>query len=429
MLRQEDIVNDILRIVAVPSFTDNAEDVVKCQTEYKAIAEEMGFVAHFEAGRKVLVIEPKEVCGVPEIGIVVHLDTVPFAKSEWSHNPLGEVTDGRIYGRGVVDDKAAAIMALHAVKELEGKIADSWQIIVGSCEEGDWSDMESYMNSNPKLPKFLFTIDGDGVQNGCRGYADIEVEFRRKALLPGIKVLKQLYVPNVTNNVVPGKAVAMVWQDVHQQEGKAVHSSIPETGENALMKLVDELRGIKEVVQEFPNFFELMSKIKNSTVQESIGFPADEIDCKEGCETIVVPVGCSLDGDDLTLTLNVRLCVHSCSSMISKMLMHICLNYDSNCYLRDMKLPAYVDSDSAYIQKMLESYEEVLGIETKPNVAMGTGYNSMLPNCVIFGPRFAVEHDEEDYCHAVDESRKISDVMKFTEILVRYLEKVWHNKN
>ena len=49
----------------------------------------MGFVARFEAGRKVLVVEPKEACEVPEIGIVVHLDTVPFAKSEWSHNPLG----------------------------------------------------------------------------------------------------------------------------------------------------------------------------------------------------------------------------------------------------------------------------------------------------------------------------------------------------
>lgn len=424
MLRQDDIVNDILRIVAVPSFTDNAEDVVKCQTEYKAIAEEMGFVTRFEAGRKVLVVEPKEACRVPEIGIVVHLDTVPFAKSEWSHNPLGEVTDGRIYGRGVVDDKAAAIMVLHAVKELEGKIADSWQIIVGSCEEGDWSDMESYMNSNPKLPKFLFTIDGDGVQNGCRGYADIEVEFRRNAITPGVRVLKQLFVPDATNNVVPAKAVAMVWQKVWDQRGKAAHSSIPETGVNALAELVDRLRENDEVVHEFPNFFELMKRIKEGDIQQSIGFPADEIDCKEGCETIAVPVGCQLDDDVLTLVLNVRLCVHSTSSMVSKILMHICRMYDANCYLKDLKLPAYVDADSAYIQRMLESYKEVLGFETVPNVAMGVGYNSMLPNCVIFGPRFAVEHDEVDYCHAVDESRKISDVMKFTEVLVSYLQNV-----
>lgn len=424
MLRQEDIVNDILRIVAIPSFTDNTEDVVKCQAEYQAIAEGMGFVTHMEAGNKVLVVEPKNACGIPEIGMVVHLDTVPFSKSEWSHDPLGEVADGRIYGRGVVDDKAAAIMALHAVKELEGKIADSWQIIVGSCEEGDWSDMESYMNSNPTLPKFLFTVDGDGVQNGCRGYADIEVEFRRDALRPGTKVLRQLYVPNATNNVVPAMAVAMVRQKVFKQEGKAVHSSIPETGVNALTELVERLEDTSEVVREFLGFFELMKRIKEEGIQESIGFPADEIDCKEGCETIAVPVGCELSDDVLTLVLNVRLCVHSTSSMVSRMLMYLCREYNCNCYLKDLKLPAYVDADSAYIQRMLESYKEVLGFETVPNVAMGVGYNSMLPNCVIFGPRFDGEHDEADCCHAVDESRKVSDVMKFTEVLVSYLKKV-----
>lgn len=424
MLRQDDIVNDILRIVAVQSFTDNVEDVVKCQTEYQAIAEKMGFVTRFEAGGKVLVVEPKKVSKSPKIGIVVHLDTVPFEKSEWRHNPLGEVANGRIYGRGVVDDKAAAIMALYAVKELEGEIARSWQIIVGSCEEGDWSDMVSYMNSNPTLPRFLFTIDGDGVQNGCRGYADLELEFRRETVTPGVRALRQLYVPNATNNVVPAKAVAMVWQKVYEQEGKAAHSSIPETGINALTELADRLENVREVVREFPGFFELMNRLRENDIQKSIGFPADEINCKEGCKTIAVPVGCHLRDDVLTLNLNVRLCVHSHSLMMSKVIMYLCMTYNCNCYMHDLKLPAYVDANSEYIQKMLESYKEVLGIETKPNIAMGVGYNAALPNCAIFGPRFAVEHDEEDCCHAADESRKISDVMKFTQMLVHYLKKV-----
>lgn len=424
MLRQEDIVNDILRIVAVPSFTDNVEDVVKCQTEYQAIAKKMGFVTRFEACGKVLVVEPKRMAESPKIGIVVHLDTVPFDESEWRYNPLGEVANGRIYGRGVVDDKAAAIMALYAVKELEGEIAKSWQIIVGSCEEGDWSDMVSYMNSNPTLPRFLFTIDGDGVQNGCRGYADLELEFRREGAVPKAMALNQLYVPNATNNVVPAKAVALVGQNVYKQEGKAVHSSIPEMGVNALVELADRLQNVKEAVQDFPGFFELMKRLKEDDIQKSIGFPADEIDCKEGCKTIAVPVGCLLHDDILTLKLNVRLCVHSHSLMMSNIVMYLCMNYNCNCYTHDWKLPAYVDPDSMYIQKMLESYKEVLGIETKPNIAMGVGYNAALPNCAIFGPRFAIEHDEEDCCHAVDESRKISDVMKFTQMLVHYLKKV-----
>lgn len=424
MLRQEDIVNDILRIVAMPSFTDNVEDVVKCQMEYQAIAKRMGFKTRFEVGCKVLVVEPKRVSKSPKIGIVVHLDTVPFAKSEWRYNPLGEVANDRIYGRGVVDDKAAAIMALYAVKELKGKAANSWQIIVGSCEEGDWSDMVGYMNSNPTLPRFLFTIDGDGVQNGCRGYADLELEFRRETDIPGVRALRQLYVPNPTNNVVPAKAVAKVWQKVYEQEGKAAHSSIPEMGENALIELTDRLKDVKEVVREFPGFFKLMDRLREDDIQKSIGFPTDEVFCGDGCKTIAVPVGCSLHDDTLTLNLNVRLCVHSHSMMMSKVIMYLCLHYNCNCYMHDMKLPAYVDADSVYIQKMLESYKEVLGIETKPSIAMGVGYNAALPNCAIFGPRFAALHDEEDCCHAVDESRKIFDVMKFTEMLVHYLKNV-----
>ena len=163
-------------------------------------------------------------------------------------------------------------------KNSKARLQTRGKLLSAVVKRGDWSDMESYMNSNPKLPKFLFTIDGDGVQNGCRGYADIEVEFRRKALVPGIKVLKQLHVPNATNNVIPGKAVAMVWQKAYQQRGKAVHSSIPETGENALMKLVDDPEKHQGSCSGSFRTFELMSRIENSTVQESVGFPADEID-------------------------------------------------------------------------------------------------------------------------------------------------------
>lgn len=51
-----------------------------------------------------------------------HMDTVPAGSvSEWKHDPFGgETENGRIYGRGVVDDKGgltAAIMAVKAVRD------------------------------------------------------------------------------------------------------------------------------------------------------------------------------------------------------------------------------------------------------------------------------------------------------------------------
>lgn len=36
-----------------------------------------------------------------------HMDTVPYDKSKWSFNPLGEIADGKLYGRGTSDMKGA----------------------------------------------------------------------------------------------------------------------------------------------------------------------------------------------------------------------------------------------------------------------------------------------------------------------------------
>lgn len=416
----EKMVSDILELVSISSITEDTEGVVKCQQKYRQIAEAMGYVTYLKAGGKVLVVEPKQMQKIPEIGIVVHLDTVAYNECEWHFNPLGEVANGRIYGRGVVDDKAAAVMALYAVGKLKGLAAKKWQIIVGSCEEGDWSDMDLYLKEYPCLPKFLFTIDGDGVQNGCRGYLDMDLQFKRHPEV-GADKLQKLEVVNPVNNIVPANAYAVVNGKKIVQSGVAVHSSIPETGENALTKLTNLLSKNRSIVREFPNFFRLMQNIQNVSFQRSIGFPITE--CDDGCETTAVPVGCTMCEDVITLTLNVRLCVHTTMQLIREMVNCMCDMYNCNCYIQAIKLPAYINKNSKHIQMMLESYKEVLGKETSSYIAMGTGYNAALPNCVIFGPRFDVKHDEKDLCHAIDESRKISDLLIFMEMLIRYLEK------
>ena len=424
---EEKFVDDVLRLVSIKSFTNDSAGVLRCQQEYQKIAERMGFVTYFKANGKVLIVEPAGMTQIPEIGMVVHLDTVPFDDAEWTVNPLGEIKDGRIFGRGVVDDKAAAVMALYAVYSLKGKIHDSWQIIVGSCEEGDWSDMDLFMKENPKLAKFLFTIDGDGIQHGCRGYVDMELIFKRE-VSSNVTTLCQMSVPNATNNMVPAQACANIKGKECWVYGVAAHSSIPEAGENALTKLVRLIAQNKTIVSEFPGFFELMSNLETTNLKKSVGFPIDRITCEDGCYTTVVPVDCKILNDDyLVLTLNIRLCVHMASSMVSEMLSYISQTYNCNCYIKDFKLPAYVEPDSKYVMKMLESYNEILGKPTVSRVALGTGYNATLPNCVIFGPRFDNLHDERDFCHSADESRKISDLMIFLRMLKLYLKKMLSN--
>jgi acetylornithine deacetylase len=69
-----------------------------------------------------------------------HVDVVPPGTVPWRHGPWsGAVEDGRLYGRGSADMKAAVIAALHAlaaVAERGGADAEVVLVAVGSEEDG-----------------------------------------------------------------------------------------------------------------------------------------------------------------------------------------------------------------------------------------------------------------------------------------------------
>ena len=418
---KERIVSDILKLVAIKSFTDDRQGIMECQTAVSEIATDLGFLCSYRAGGKVLVIEPKNKTDDPELGIVVHLDTVPYDEKEWSANPLGEIKDGRIYGRGVVDDKAAIILAMYAMLEKADQIEPSWQIIVGSSEEGSWTDTKEYLEEGCKLPEFLITIDGDGVQNGCRGYMDLELTFQRGALT---RHITDLQVINGANNAVPGKAIIVHDEAIIEVTGKSAHSSIPHLGQNALVNL---LYAMFYADSEFAGLFKLADHLKDNHNARCIGFK-DHPEIMEGQKvgyTSVCMTNCHYEEDKIRVNLNVRFSPQVTKGEINKAIVDICSEYDCSAEVKEFKMPAFISPESKEIKLMLEAYEEVLGKKTESTFAMGCGYNSALPNCAIFGPRFAVDHDEEDTCHSVDENRSIEDTLTFFKMLCVFIEKYY----
>lgn len=418
---KERIIKDILKVVSIKSFTDDREGILDCQAVVSEIAADLGFICSYHANGKVLVIEPRNKTPKPELGIVVHLDTVPYDEKEWSANPLGEIKDDRIYGRGVVDDKAAIVLAMYAMIEKTDKIKPSWQIIVGSSEEGSWIDMKEYLAEGCMLPEFLITIDGDGVQNGCRGYMDLELTFQRGALS---RHLTDLRVINGANNAVPGKAVAVFDEAIIEVTGKAAHSSIPHLGQNALVNL---LYTLFYADSEFSGLFKLATDLKDNHNARCIGFK-DHPETMNGQNvgyTSVSMTNCHYEEDKITANLNIRFSPKVTKGEINKAIVDICSKYDCYAEVKEFKMPAYISPESKEIKLMLEAYEEVLGKKTESTFAMGCGYNSALPNCAIFGPRFAVCDDEEDTCHAVDENRSIEDTFTFFEMLCVFIEKYY----
>ena len=98
------------------------------------------------------------------VGILAHLDVVP-AGSGWSH-PAYDLTEenGRLYGRGVSDDKGPTIACIYAMKDILDAglpLKRRVRIIFGQSEEsGDWDDM-AYYREHEELPVFGFTPDAD----------------------------------------------------------------------------------------------------------------------------------------------------------------------------------------------------------------------------------------------------------------------------
>ena len=132
-IARNSLINDILGLVSIPSVNGDEKGIQECFRYIKTIADRFGFESKICANGKVLEVYPHNMPIIPKIGIIVHVDTVPYTESDWIHNPLGEIADNRIWGRGVIDDKGAVILALHAMKELENQINPDWK---GITREG-----------------------------------------------------------------------------------------------------------------------------------------------------------------------------------------------------------------------------------------------------------------------------------------------------
>ena len=101
--------------------------------------------------------------GAQTMGILAHLDVVPLGDG-WTHDPLGcEIEDGRVYGRGVIDDKGPALAALYAMRAVRDAgipLQDGVRLILGCDEETGMQDMRHYASVN-KMPDYGFSPDAE----------------------------------------------------------------------------------------------------------------------------------------------------------------------------------------------------------------------------------------------------------------------------
>ena len=97
------------------------------------------------------------------IAVLGHLDVVPEGNG-WSFDPFGGIVqEGKVFGRGSMDDKGPTMAALYALAALRDSglpLRRRIRLLFGTNEETGSADMKYYKAHGGELPVMGFTPDG-----------------------------------------------------------------------------------------------------------------------------------------------------------------------------------------------------------------------------------------------------------------------------
>ncbi|MCH4890123.1 M20 family metallopeptidase [Acidaminobacter sp. JC074] len=339
------------------------------------------------------------------VGVLAHCDVVPEG-SGWLTDPfvLTEI-DGKLYGRGSIDDKGPIIACLHALKEIkdqEIKLDRKIQIIIGTDEETLWRGISRFTDSE-KMPELGFTPDGSfPLIHAEKGILDFDISFD----LPLDERGNPIEISGgMSRNSVPDTCSLIVDGQNHTYKGQSCHAMQPEKGENAICKAL----------------MDLSKKINHPSLQtfsDLIGL--DYYGKKAGCDfeddisgKLTFNLGkISVNKEKMHMNINVRYPVTSEPSLVLERFESVFSDYGYD--LIDHLEPLYVDKDHAIVTSLMETYQEHTGdYKSKPMVIGGGTYARVMKNMVSFGP---VYPDQEELAHEANEYIEKEKLFKLVDI-------------
>lgn len=418
----EKMISDLGRLIRIPSVRGEAEMNAPFG-KYPAAALDEVLKICGEAGLSVRNIDNYvgtadfyPTTDIPELGILSHMDVVPVG-SGWSVPPF-ELTekDGKLLGRGAIDDKGPAIAALYAVKAIKAagiKLKKNVRLIFGTDEECGSSDL-AYYRKKEQLPEMLFTPDGSyPVINTEKGMLRISyhgVVSENIVSIHGGTVINA--VPEYAEAVLNGVSVDIekysfdgVTLSTEELDGnikitangRSAHASTPESGKNAvtaLLEVVADVCGDKTVAA--------LSKMfpYGETDGTSAGIRcSDEI--SGSLTTVLSVVSCTggINGN-FEAKEDIRFPANKTSEEIITVLKAVADGLSLEISVDMISEPHHVPEESEFIQKLISVYELVTG-EKGYCVAIGGGtYVHETEGGVAFGAEFP---GEENNMHGADE--------------------------
>lgn len=365
---------------------------------FLSLAEKFGFeTINYEDYAGEIIFGKK---GLPEIGIIGHLDVVP-AGGGWDTDPFAlTLKDGVYYGRGVQDDKGPMLQCLYALKELKDSDAEPavrFRLFVGCNEETGWGDVK-YLSAHTDIPKYGFSPDGDfPVSYAEKGVEVFEFDF------PALKNFTELKGGTAVNAVCAYASVrandkgindALIEKyglkrtgDLIESFGTAAHGSAPELGKNAFLPLFKYMADCGENLSDIIEylFCDKLGISKLCNEQGRVTFSPDLIEEKNGKTVIVcdcrVPAPLTLkDVTAITDKFGIKYAVS------------------------EKHPPLVVEKHGKFVETLLSAYKKVTGENAEARSMGGSTFARVFEKGCAFGCEF-----EGVDAHIHDANERISE--------------------
>ena len=358
-------------------------------------------------------------------GVLTHLDVVPVNVSEWTCEPFALTRkDGRLYGRGVCDDKGPALAALYCLRALKeaGVKGNRVRVIFGTSEEIGMKDMTTYFEHEP-LPDLSFTPDSEyGICRAEKGIMHIEISSDKAN-----NTALTEFVAGSANNIVPDTAYAILDCSDYEENnirrladargvgmfdlqftidglkvtahGKAAHACEPQKGVNAASALAEIICPVlgAEAVGDLCTFIDYC--IGSETNGRSMGIKMR--DAVSG-ELTVTLSRVHITEHEAKAMLDVRYPVSFLEEVVLYQIKKVAAREGLSVRLVDSEKPLQLDENAPIVKILSESYKSVMGEEPSLYTTGGGTYARILGGKgVAFGPTFV---GDDTRIHNSDES-------------------------
>lgn len=354
------------------------------------------------------------------VGVLCHVDVVP-AGSGWETDPYELVLkDGKMFGRGVLDNKGPGLSSLFALKLLKesGFKADkNVRVSFGTNEENGSKDIPFYLK-NHRPPLYGFTPDSQfPAVYGEKGVVSLSFS-KRLNDPPMIKAIQGDFEPSA----VPDQATLFLKNgEKFASVGLRAPSNEPQLGKNALTALAAAAKDHVSLTQSERDFFKWIATVFHDKV---FGEGLIDKSATAKWDIQITPYSLSVRENRLQFDLSLRYSVKKTEKEILELIDSVTPKGIDYVVTRSFP-PKVFDKNHPMVHVMRDVYERVTGLDGEPIVTTGATYARFMPNIIAFGPSFP---GQMGIAHNSNEWMGIEDIKKNTQIYYEVMKELISKK-